>query len=165
MAKAKDEALSTAAMEEAMQAVEFDSSKLQTGLVSAMLAQIQHHPKPWTAIPEEEQRDIIAQLDNAARHFIGEIVTLIRANGQPAIRGLLEKYTDKGDIVATLKISKFGTDGAEVDVIGVLHKAVGKYVLLTPASAEEFNGGGDLPEAMPDAPGLVFETEGDEAEF
>lgn len=157
---AKEKEANTSEMEAAMETADFESG-LANGLLHAMLDQIKLHPKPWTKMAEEEQRDVIAQLDNAAKHFCREAVALIRADGSTSIRGLLEKYTDKGDIVATIKISKIGPDGVINDPVSTLHHSVGKYVVLTPAGADQYMQGGDEPETMPDQPGLTFSADPD----
>lgn len=145
--------------------LEFDAAGLQNGLLHAMLDLIKHMDKPWHKTPEEHQRDIIAQLDNASKHFVREAVALIRSGGATTIRALLVKYVDQGEITANLKISKFTPDGEPVDIVGMLHGAVGRYVLLTPAGADEFMAEGEEPETDPNEPGLEFDNGPDGDEF
>lgn len=130
-----------------------------------MLEQIKHRPKPWSATSQAEQRDVAAKCENAARELVRQIVEAVAANGTQAIRVLLTKVNAGGDdIVVTGKVKLGGAEPTEQDTaILALHHAIGKHVMLTRATVEDYAGQGREAETDPDQPPLGFEA-GEEEE-
>lgn len=122
-----------------------------------MLDLFKTRPKPWSATPEGEQRDIAAAIEQTMTDFVRKVVETVRTdpNTQP-IRCLLEGYSEKDGIKAALKVKAFTPEEEEAAVVG-LHRARGKFVLVTVASVDDYRGGRDA-ETLADAPELGFEA-------
>ena len=145
---------------------EFDPSTLAGDIRDTLLEIFKHRPKPWLAMTEEEQQDVGRALEYASREIVGKAVHGIRSEGfESPVRAILEGYTDKGDVKATLKIKTMDDEDAN-HAIMTLHRARGKMVLITIASPDDYLGERRPFEAAPDQEGLRFEAgEDDEAEF
>lgn len=131
-----------------------------------MLDLFKSRPKPWSAMSEESQRDTAAALENGMRDIVRKIVETVRSDeGTQPIRALLEGYSEKDGIKATLKVRSFSPEEELAAVVG-LHKARGKFVLVTVASVDDYNGSRDA-QTDADQPDLDFEAgdpDGDEPE-
>lgn len=138
------------------QKAELDIDFLLGDVREFFLDMFKTRPRPWSACSEAEQRDIVAACDHSARDFIRQTVELVRADGRDSIRALLESYSEKDGIKATIKIKPVDEDDALAAVIG-LHKAQGKHVLVTVASADDYTGQRRESEIQPDAPSMSFE--------
>lgn len=130
-----------------------------------MLEQIKHRPKPWSATSQAEQREVAAKCENAARELVRQIVEVVASNGTQSIRVLLTKVNAGGDdIVVTGKVKLGGSEPTEQDkAILSLHHAIGKHVMLTRATVDDYAGQGREAETDPDNPPLPFEAGGDES--
>lgn len=137
--------------------IELDAGFLVEDARDFMLDMFKTRPKPWSAMKEEEQRDVAAAIEQAMVEFVRKMVETIRADPatQP-IRALLEGYNEKDGIKATVKIKAFSPEEELAAVIG-LHKARGKFVLITVASVDDYRGGRDA-ETDPDQPAMEFEA-------
>ena len=115
-------------------------------------------PKPWDQMTAAEQSDICKAIDYASREMVKGVVDEIRSEGAEApVKAILEGYTDKGDIKATLKIKSAGSED-EANAIMSLHRARGKLVLITIASPEDYLGQRAEPAIDPDQNPLKFEA-------
>jgi hypothetical protein len=131
-----------------------------------MLEQIKHRPKPWSATSQIEQREVAAKCENAARELVRQIVEAVASNGTQAIRVLLTKVNAGGDdIVVTGKVKLGGAEPTEQDTaILALHHAIGKHVMLTRATVEDYAGQGREAETEPDQQALGFEAGSEDEE-
>jgi hypothetical protein len=125
-----------------------------------LLDTIKARPKPWSATSQAEQRDVAAACEHAGRELVRKIVEAVASNGVDSIRVLLTKVNAGGeDIVLTGKVKFIDADPAEKDrAILSLHHAIGKFVMLTRASAEDYAGGDREAETDADEPDLNFEA-------
>lgn len=137
--------------------LEFDAGFLVEDARDFMLDLFKTRPKPWSSMPEEEQRDVAAAIEQAMVEFVRKVVETVRTDPhtQP-IRALLVGYAEKDGINANLKIRAFTPEEEEAAVVG-LHRARGKFVLVTVASVDDYRGGRDA-ETEPDQPGMEFEA-------
>jgi hypothetical protein len=118
-------------------------------------------PKPWTELSQAEQRDVQAALEHNAKELVRHVVEAVAREGRTAVRCLMVGFTDKGeDIAVTLKVKSLGKEETEQAVLG-LHRARGKHVLLTVASADDFAGAPASDSSEPDQPDLGFEAGSD----
>lgn len=133
-----------------------------------MLEQIKHRPKPWSATSQQEQRDVAAKCENAARELVRQLVEVVAARGLEPIRVLLTKVNAGGDdIVINGKVKFLDAEPTERDrAILSLHHAIGKHVMLTRATVDDYAGGegGREVDGEPDQTGFGFEAGGDEDE-
>lgn len=121
-----------------------------------------HRPKPWSELSQSEQRDVAAGIEHNMKELVRQIVEAVARNGRSAIRCLLVGFTDKGeDIKAELKVKALSIDETELAVLG-LHRARGKHVLLTVASADDYAGVPARDHSEPDQTALGFEAGSDE---
>ena len=129
-----------------------------------LLDQIKSRPKPWSATSNQEQRDVAAAAEHAARELVRKIVEAVAANGKDPIRVLLTKITMGDDIVIAGKVKTFAEE-EEDRAVSLLHSARGKHVMLTVASVEDYSGDARDAETQPDQPGLGFEAGGDDSDL
>ena len=138
-----------------------DQGKVVAETAAFFLELYKHRPKPWGELSQAEQRDLAAQLEHNAKELVRHVVEAIARDGRDSIRALLESYTEKDGIKATLKVKTYSEDEALAAVIG-LHKAQGKHVLITVASADDFATEPMQDASEPDQPALGFEAGSDE---
>lgn len=137
-----------------------DTGKVVTNLADYFLELFKHRPKPWDQLTQSEQRDLYTQLKNNAKETVRIVVEAVARNDREAIRAMLESYTEKDGIKVTLKVKTFDETEALAAVVG-LHKAQGKHVLITVASADDYDDGTKRDPSQPDEPGLNFEAGSD----
>lgn len=150
-------------MEQAATDFQLTSEALVFDVRDFLLEQIKVRPKPWSATSSGEQRDVAAACEHAAQELVRKVVEAIRADGRDPIRALLESYSEKDGLKASLKVKTFSEEESLAAVVG-LHRAVGKHVLIIVASADDYKGGEREPEILPDEPGLQFEAGTDHPE-
>lgn len=126
-----------------------------------LLDQIKARPKPWSVTPFDEQRDVAAACEHAAKELVRKIVEAIATDNRTSIRALLESYSEKDGLKASLKIKTFDDEEALAAVVG-LHRAVGKHVMITVASADDYAEERRDPDLEEDQRGLDFEAGSDE---
>ena len=138
------------------------SGTLAGDIRDTLLDLFKTRPKPWDAMTEAEQSDIGRALEYAARELVKNVVDTIRSDGVEApVKAILESITDKGDIKITCKVKTVDEEGA-ADAILALHRARGKLVIITAASAEDYLGERQAFAAAADQPGLEFEAGSDD---
>lgn len=124
-----------------------------------------HRPKPWDQLSQAEQRDLIAGVEENVHELVRHVVEAIARTGREAVRCLFVGFTDKGDdIKAELKVKAFSKEETEAAVIS-LHRARGKHVLVTVASADDFHNSPANDRSQPDQPDLGFEAGSDEVDL
>ncbi len=124
-----------------------------------LLEQIKARPKPWSSTSQGEQRDVAAACEHAAKEVVRKIVEAVAARGATPVRVLLTKVTLGADMVIAGKVKTFSPE-EENAAVDTLHKAIGKHVLLTVASADDYTGGGREAQTDEDEPPLDFEAGG-----
>ena len=146
-----------AAMENIADQLEISTGEMVFDVRDFLLDTIKARPKPWSATSQAEQRDVAAACEHAAKEVVRKIVEAVAARGQDPVRVLLTKVTLGSDMVIAGKVKTF--DEAEEDrAVETLHKAIGKHVLLTVASADDYTGNGREAETDPDELPLDFEA-------
>lgn len=121
---------------------------------------IKHRPKPWSATSQAEQRDVAGRCEEFGRKLIRQIVEAVAARGQDPIRVLLTKVNAGGDdIVITGKVKFLDAEPTERDTsILSLHHAIGKFVILTRATVDDYAGTDRDAETDADQTDLNFEA-------
>jgi hypothetical protein len=154
------------AMGNITEALQVSADEAVFDLRDFLLEQIKHRPKPWSATSQAEQRDVAAQCEHAAKEAVRQIVEAVAARGVDPIRVLLTKVNAGGDdIVITGKVKFLDAEPTERDQsILSLHHAIGKFVMLTRATVEDYAGQGREAETDADEPPLNFEAGGEEDE-
>lgn len=128
-----------------------------------ILDTIKARPKPWSGTSQAEQRDVAAACEHAAKELVRKVTEAIASNGVSSIRVLLTKVNMGADIVISGKVKTFGEEEEDAAVLQ-LHRAIGKHVMLTRASADDYMGGERDAATDPDEPDFGFEGDGDEDE-
>lgn len=148
------------------EALELDPGEMVYDIRDFLLEKIKHRPKPWSATSQQEQRDVAADCEEAAKELVRQVVEIVAARGADPIRVLLTKVNAGGDdIVITGKVKFLDAEPTERDkAILSLHHAIGKHVMLTRATVDDYTGQGREAETEPDEPPLDFEAGGDEDE-
>ena len=123
-----------------------------------LLDTIKARPKPWSGTSQAEQRDVAAACEHAAKELVRKVAEAIASNGVQSIRVLLTKVNMGTDIVISGKVKTFGEDEEDRAVLQ-LHRAIGKHVMLTRASADDYTGEGREAATDPDEPDFGFEGE------
>lgn len=148
-----------------------DNTEISTGEMvfdvrDFLLDTIKARPKPWSATSQAEQRDVAAACEHAGKELVRKIVEAVASRGSDAIRVLLTKVNAGGDdIVITGKVKFLDAEPSERDqAILNLHHGIGKHVMLTRASADDYMGGGREAQTDEDQPPLEFEAGGDDDE-
>jgi hypothetical protein len=126
-----------------------------------LLDQIKSRPKPFSACSQGEQRDVFAACEHAATELVRKIVEEVAANGKEPVRALLESYSEKDGVKATIKI-KAATEEEEESAILTLHRGRGKIILFTVATVEDYNSKPAEDPSEPDQQALGFEAGNDE---
>lgn len=166
MAKDKDEGMPVLEKMEAIVGESLiEADTLAGDIRDCLLDIVKTRPKPWSQLTEAEQNDVARALEYAARDLVTKTVEAIaakQAENNP-IRAILQSYVEKDEIKASLKIKALGEEDAEAAVVS-LHKARGKVVMITLASAQDFMGERGEFEAEPDQNGLDFEAGSDVVE-
>lgn len=115
-----------------------------------------HKPLPWNMRPEVEQRDLVAQTEQACRRIINMLVETIAADGKPVLRGTLVKVLVKDGLKA--QIDMLMSDPLRHKLID--HQ--GRVVFVAIADAEEYEGTrGDVP-VKPDQSSMLDDEPTDE---
>jgi hypothetical protein len=128
-----------------------------------LLDTIKARPKPWSGTSQAEQRDVAAACEHAAKELVRKVAEAIASNGVQSIRVLLTKVNMGTDIVISGKVKTFGEEEEDRAVLQ-LHRAIGKHVMLTRASADDYTGDGREAATDPDEPDFGFEGDADDGE-
>lgn len=120
---------------------------------------IKRLPKPWGITPFDQQQDVAAAAEQFAKDLVRKIVEAVASNERATVRALLVKYDEGDDIKVTLKVKPFDDDEAEQAIVA-LHRARGKHVLITVASADDYAVNRTEPQLLVDAPELSFDAGG-----
>ena len=152
-------------MENIIDQTEISTGEMVFDVRDFLLDTIKSRPKPWSATSQGEQRDVAAACEHAAKELVRKVVEAIAASGGvDPIRVLLTKVNAGGeDIVITGKVKFLGAEQTERDkAILALHHGIGKHVMLTRASADDYTGNGREAETDADEPPLNFEAGSEE---
>lgn len=141
--------------------LELDPRELVFDVRDFLLDTIKARPKPWSGTSQAEQRDVAAACEHAAKELVRKVVEAVAANGTTSIRVLLTNVKLGNDMVITGKVKTFDEQEADQAVM-TLHHAIGKHVMLTRASADDYAGGDRDAETDPDEPDFGFAGEGEE---
>lgn len=152
------------AVDNLIEAMDLDPGELVYDVRDEMLDIIKHRPKPWSATSQGEQRDVAGRIEEFAKKLIRQVVEAVASRGQDPIRVLLTKVNAGGDdIVITGKVKFLDAEPTERDkAILSLHHGIGKHVMLTRATVDDYTGNGREAETDADEPGLNFEAGGEE---
>lgn len=150
-------------MENIADELEIETGEMVFDVRDFLLDTIKARPKPWSATSQAEQRDVAAACEHAAKELVRKVAEAVASNGTSAIRVLLTKVNMGADIVISGKVKTFGEEEEDAAVLA-LHRAIGKHVMLTRASADDYMGGEREAATDPDEPDFGFEGDGDDEE-
>ena len=100
----------------------------------ALLDRLRTMPKPWPAMSEEEQKELIEGCGRTAAHLVSEAVRAVASQGFPTISGKLVKAQIKDAMQLQVDVSRH--DMQRLTVID----SVGRPVLLVIEEPEMFAG-------------------------
>lgn len=145
-------------MENMVDELDLGTDELVFDVRDFLLETIKARPKPWSGTSQAEQRDVAAACEHAAKELVRKVAEAIASNGVQSIRVLLTKVNMGTDIVISGKVKTFGEDEEDRAVLQ-LHRAIGKHVMLTRASADDYTGEGREAATDPDESDFGFEGE------
>jgi hypothetical protein len=149
------------AMSEAIDLGE-DGGKVVASATLWVIELFKRRPKAWDQLSQAEQRDLASGIEHNVKELVRHVVEAVARQGRDPVRCLLVGFTDKGDdIKVELKVKAFTPEENEAAVLG-LHRARGKHVLVTVASADDFHDEPARDESEPDQRPLEFESGTDE---
>ena len=124
-----------------------------TGNVASFLVDRLRDPEfAYRYLNEEQQMEVIADANRAARELVVHVVNIIAADGRDTIPVQVKQVSNDGDKV------KVVIEAAKWDEHRhALFDAAGHSARLTVADAERYEGG-EGPKATPDQPELPTET-------
>lgn len=122
---------------------------------------IKRRPKPWDQLSRDEQRDLQKAIAANATEVVRQTIEAVTKDGKPAIRAMLESYTDKDGIKAILKVRPSSAEEELAAVVG-LHQAKGQIVLVQIASVADFAREPAPDRSQPDQPALGFDAGSDQ---
>lgn len=121
-----------------------DTSDLDAQIVSFLVDRLKQFETPFKRMSEAEQRAVIHDAQEAARHYLQSVVKRLAADGRQTIEAEMAKVVNDGKrLQGTLECK---TDD---QYRHALLDSVGTTVLLVVADAEQYTGG-ELPEPDPD---------------
>jgi len=120
-------------------------------------------PKPWSAMPQGDQRATAAELEQAAEKLINKIIEAVATEGIPSVRVLLTKVTMGTDMTIAGKVKTYGEEEADF-AVKTLHHAINGHVMLTVASLDDIKEGSAEAETDVDEPNFGFEGDEDQEE-
>lgn len=115
----------------------------------AMLGRIQRQAKPWPSLSEQEQRDTIEGITNAAKTLVARAVKIVATKGFESTVASLKELKIKGEVIEGKVIAMNISTVREM-----LGDAAGSEVIIVFAAAETFYGESQPAEPEPDEPGL-----------
>lgn len=154
------------AFDNIIEQMDLDPNELVFDVRDELLDIIKHRPKPWSATSQQEQRDVAGRCEEFGKKLIRQIVEAVAARGQDPIRVLLTKVNAGGDdIVITGKVKFLDAEPSERDKsILNLHHGIGKHVMLTRASVDDYAGQGREAATDEDQHPIDFEAGASEDE-
>lgn len=150
-------------MENMVDELDLGTDELVFDVRDFLLETIKARPKPWSGTSQAEQRDVAAACEHAAKELVRKVAEAIASNGVQSIRVLLTKVNMGTDIVISGKVKTFGEDEEDRAVLQ-LHRAIGKHVMLTRASADDYTGEGREAATDPDEPNFGFEGDSEDGD-
>lgn len=116
-----------------------EASTLLGDLRDALLDRLRTMPKPWAAMSDDEQKDMIAGCESVASHLVHEAVRIIASKGFPTINGKLVKAQIKDAMQLQVDVSRHDTQ--RLTIID----SVGGPVLLVIPEPDMFTGEKEPP--------------------
>lgn len=83
-----------------------DSSTLLGDLRDAILDRLRTMPKPWQAMSDDEQKELMEGCERVASHLVHEAVRIIASKGFPTINGKLVKVQVKDGMQLQVDVSR-----------------------------------------------------------
>jgi hypothetical protein len=137
-------------IEKTAESAVLDTRTLVGDIRDALLEIFKTRPKPWSQYLEDEQRQIAAALEQAARDLVNGAVQLINEDADEGFTAKLEQYTDKGGLKIAL------TAEATTDNVIACHRAQGQYVKILRVDPKPYSSARRDPAIDPDAPEMTF---------
>lgn len=110
------------------------SDRVGEDLLSALLDEIRHVPKPWPQLSKAAQDEVIERLRDRIQDNVTKAVYLLASENTVTVVGDLEQITIKGDSKAVIKIGK------DNESLLDFYQAQGKPVLIIVADAKKHMG-------------------------
>ncbi|HEV2540244.1 MAG TPA: hypothetical protein VGU03_11105 [Frateuria sp.] len=138
----------TAIPQETASAAAIAAETMTGDLMAALIDEMKTMPRPWPAMSEQDQQDVIYRAQERVQSAIAQAVNIIASDNRPTIVATVESVTVKEGIKAVLTLPK--SDQQRHD----LFDAAGQAVLLVVAGRAPYSGGADQVQADPDQPSL-----------
>lgn len=111
----------------------------------------QHQARPWNERPEQDQHAIVNRVEAIAEAAVSRIVHLVAGDGRRTIAGMLEQFTTKDGIKATITFS------SDDNTLLALNHARGATILVVVADAAPYIGERQPAPIVPDQSTLLDE--------
>lgn len=133
-----------------------DPSEAVQALTEFTLNTLKQLDQPWQKIPAEQQKDLIAAVQNNAKEVVRVLVEMMASRGQEPVRVLLKKIgvASDGKITISGEAALLGSEDPDKAIL-MLHHAVNKHVMVTRATVEDY-AQGEEPEPDADEPEIDF---------
>lgn len=129
-------------------AIDIAAETMTGDLMSALIDELKLMPRPWPAMSEQDQQDVIYRAQERVQSAIRQAVEIIASDNRPTIVATVESVTVKEGIKAVLTLPK--SDEQRHD----LFDAAGQAVLLVVAGSAPYSGGAGEVKPDPDQPSL-----------
>lgn len=145
----KDETIASAKEKITDEEMKLASDTLVGDVRDALLGRIRALQKPWEKCTESEQRDIVEQMTNVAKHLTSNAVRVIAAKGRETIVAHMHALKiDKGVLEAKI------TTKAIPETALSFMDAQGHTILIIAADSAAYEGEQNPVEIDPDQPDL-----------
>lgn len=137
------------------EAMDLAAATLKGDVREVLLHNFKNAKKPWPALSQDEQEQIVENFDNQAEELIRNICDVIASKGQESILVTLSGVASKdSDIVAKIKTKKTPESWAAMGAVD------GYPVTLIINSADQYMGQRGPAETQPDQNALFDRGEG-----
>lgn len=126
-------------------------------LLKALIDEIRLLPKPWAAMSQAQQDEVIDRLRRRVLEQTHEAVQAIAADGRVVVAGELEQITIKDGVKAVIKMAQHSPH------IHELYSSAGSTVLVVVADATPYTQGLDGVKGEPDQTALALPHEASRA--
>ncbi|TCS98793.1 hypothetical protein EDC36_104217 [Tepidimonas ignava] len=126
-------------------------------LLRALIDEMRLCPKPWAAMSQAQQDEVIERLRRRVLAQVHEAVKAIAADGRVVVAGELEQITIKDGVKAVIKMSQASPH------IHELYSSAGSTVLVVVADAKPYTQGMDEVKGEPDQNALALPHEASRA--
>lgn len=133
--------------------VTIDRETMVGDMVQCVLDELKVLPKPWQAMPEQQQKDTLHRIQDRCESVIEQVVDMIAAEGFVTLEAALEQTVIKDGIKMVLTSSIVG------DEFFKFMEASPKRVKVVAADSKRFVSAKGIPKADPDQADMIAESD------